>query len=110
MIDYIKGFLEILNIQSPRYCFVIEKLDTIYHNFSLKTKICYVPLGCYRPYINYASELTNEIICRKFKPAHAKMIIGISVLEESLDFTKEDQTKIYLNYVKNCMVKLKKDE
>lgn len=105
--DYIRGFLEVANIQTPRYAFVVEKFDITYQGVSIKMKINYTPVGCYRLFKNYASELNDEIICRKFKPDHARMIIGIDTLENTLDFNCKEQTKAYLEFVTACMNRLK---
>ncbi len=99
----VRGFLEITSIQTPRYSFVIEKLDLVYQCTFLKTRVHYTPVGCYRPLKNFVYELNDKLVCRKFKPEHARMIIGIHTLEDTLDFTKEEQSKIYLDYVKLCM-------
>ena len=107
ILDYIKGFLEIASIQTPRYCFVVEKFDITYQSVSMKTKVNYTPVGCYRPLKNLASELNDEMICRKFKPDHARMIIGIDTLEKTLDFNCKEQTQVYLTFVKSCMSRLK---
>lgn len=104
--DYIKGFIETINIETPRYCFVIENLELIYHNSVIKTKVNYTPLGCYRPLKNFTDELNNELICRKFKPDHARMIIAINTLESTLNFKSEDQVKIYIAFVNSCMQKI----
>lgn len=84
--DYIQGFLEMSRIQTPRYSFIVEKFDVTYQGASIKTKINYTPVGCYRPFKNLASELNDEIVCRQFKPDHARMIIAIDTLERTLDF------------------------
>lgn len=105
--DYCKGFLEIVSIQTPRYCFVVEKFDITYQSVSMRTKVNYTPVGCYRPFKNFASELNDEIICRKFKPDHARMIIGIDTLEKTLDFNNKEQTQVYLAFVTSCMNRLK---
>src|ERR1700722_17887032 len=104
--DYVKGFLEVSRIQTPRYSFVVEKFDITYQGVSIKTKINYTPVGCYRPFKNLASELNDELICRKFKPDHARMIIGIDILEKTLDFNCKEQTKIYMEYVTACVQQL----
>ena len=105
--DYAQGFLEVSRIQTPRYSFVVEKFDITYQGVSIKTKINYTPVGCYRPFKNWASELNDEIVCRKFKPDHARMIIGIDTLERTLDFNCKEQTKTYLEFVTACMNRLK---
>lgn len=107
--DYIQGFLEVASIQTPRYSFVVEKFDITYQGVSIKTKINYTPVGCYRPFKNLASELNDEIVCRKFKPDHARMIIGIDTLESTLDFNCKEQTKIYLEFVTACENRLKEE-
>lgn len=66
-------------------------------------KVHYTPVGCYRPFKNFISELNDKFVCRKFKPEHAKMIIGIDALENNLNFTREEQAKIYLSFVQSCM-------
>lgn len=105
--DYIHGFLEVASIQTPRYSFVVDKFDITYQGVSIKTKVNYIPVGCYRPLKNLASELNDEIVCRKFKPDHARMIIGIDTLEKTLDFNCKEQTKIYLEFVTACENRLK---
>ena len=105
--DYVQGFLEVSRIQTPRYSFVVEKFDITYQGVSIKTKINYTPVGCYRPFKNFASELNDEIVCRKFKPDHARMIIGIDTLERTLDFNCKEQTKTYLEFVTTCENRLK---
>ncbi len=105
--DYIQGFLEVSRIQTPRYSFVVENFDITYQGVSIKTKINYTPIGCYRPFKNFASELNDEIVCRKFKPDHARMIIGIDTLEKTLDFNCKEQTKAYLEFVTACVNRLK---
>ena len=107
LVDTVKGFLEIASIQTPRYCFVVEKFDITYQNLAMKTKVNYTPVGFYRPFKNLASELNDETICRKFKPDHARMIIGIDTLEKTLDFNNQAQTEVYLNFIKACMARLK---
>ena len=105
--DYIHGFLELATIQTPRYHFVVETFRLSYQSNSIKTKVNYTPIGCYRPLLNYADELNIEIICRKFKPDHARMIIGINTLEKTLDFNCKEQTKTYLKFVAACTERLK---
>jgi hypothetical protein len=107
--NHARGFLEIASIQTPRYSFVIEKLDILYQGTALKTKVHYTPVGCYRPFKNFVSELNDKLVCRKFKPEHARMIIGIDTLENTLDFTKEEQTKTYLTFVKSCIESIEVD-
>jgi hypothetical protein len=106
--NYVQGFLEIAGKQTPRYHFVIEKFDIIHQDVSIKTKINYTPVGCYRPFKNLAADLNDELVCRKFKPEHARMIIGLDTLEKTLDFTRKEQTKIYMKYVAACMQRLKR--
>lgn len=106
MYDHVKGFFEISNIQTPRYDFVIEKLDVVYQGTLIKAKVHYTPLGCYRPFKNFVSELNDKFVCRKFKPDHARIIIGIDTLEHILDFTNAEQTESYLRFVKSCMARL----
>ena len=108
--DYIKGLWELSHIQTPRYCFVVEKFDITYQGVLMKTKVNYTPVGCYRPFKNFASELNDEIICRKFKPDHARMIIGIDTLEKTLDFNCSEQVQKYLDYVKACINRLKDNQ
>ena len=103
---YIKGFLEITAAQTPRYHFVIEKFELTHQDTSIKTKINYTPVGCYRPFKNFASQLNDELVCRKFKPDHARMIIGIDTLEKTLDFNSKEQTKTYMEYVTACIRRL----
>jgi len=105
--DNVKGFLEVSRIQTPRYSFVVEKFDITYQGVSIKTKINYTPVGCYRPFKNLASELNDELICRKFRPDHARMIIGIDILEKTLDFNCKEQTKSYIEFVTDCTKRLK---
>jgi hypothetical protein len=105
--DYIHGFLEIASIETPRYSFIIEKFDITYHNTSMKTKINYTPVGCYRLFKNFAFELNDEVVCRKFKPDHARMIIGIDTLEKTLDFNSNEQTQKYIEYVGFCIARLR---
>jgi len=54
---YIKEFLEIATAQTPRYHFVIEKFELANQDTSIKTRINYTPVGCYRPFKNFASQL-----------------------------------------------------
>jgi hypothetical protein len=51
--DYIHGFLELATIQTPRYHFVVETFSLSYQSTSIKTKVNYTPIGCYRPLLNY---------------------------------------------------------
>ena len=101
--NYIKGFLELRRIKTPRYSFLIDSLDIIYHQDVPKTKINYLPVGCHRPFRNFATELNEELVCRKFKPHHARVIIAISTLEQTLNFQDKEQLLIYLDYVKTCI-------
>ena len=101
--NYVQGFLEVASKQTPRYHFVIEKFDLVYQDVFIKTKINYTPVGCYRPFKNFASDLNDELVCRKFKPDHARMIIGIDTLEKTLDFNCKEQTKVYMEYVASCI-------
>ncbi len=105
--NYVQGFLEIASSQTPRYHFVIEKFEIAYQGISIKTKINYTPVGCYRPFKNIAADLNDELVCRKFKPDHACMIIGIDTLEKTLDFNCKEQTKLYMEYVASCINRLK---
>ena len=105
---YIKGFLEIAATHTPRYHFVIEKFELTHQDTAMKTRVNYTPVGCYRPFKNFSSQLNDELVCRKFKPDHARMIIGIDTLERTLDFTNKEQTKIYMEYVMTCMSRLGK--
>lgn len=100
--SYIKGLLEIVLAKPPRYCFVISKLEIIYQQELMKAFITYTPVGCFRPFKNFASDLNDNLICRKFKPEHAKIIIGLDVFEQTLDLKNKKQVLIYLNYVKSC--------
>ena len=103
---YIKGFLEIATAQTPRYHFVIEKFELTHQDTSIKTRINYTPVGCYRPFKNFTSQPNDALVYRKFKPDHARMIIGIDILEKTLDFNNKEQTKIYMEYVTACMSRL----
>lgn len=105
--DLFKGFFEVSHAQTPRYCFVIEKLEITYQQLLMRTKIHYTPVGCYRPFKKLVSELNDEIICRKFKPDHARIIIGIDTLEKNLDFNNQEQVQVYLNYVQSSSDLLK---
>lgn len=106
---YTQGFFEIASAQTPRYHFIIENLEISHQSAVIKTKINYTPVGCYRPFKNIASELNDELVCRKFKPAHARMIIGIDTLEKTLDFNCKEQTKIYMKYITACTQRLKEN-
>lgn len=103
---YIKGFLEIATTHTPRYHFVIEKFELTHQDTAIKTRINYTPVGCYRPFKNFASQLNDELVCKKFKPEHARMIIGIDTLEKTLDFNNKEQTKLYMEYVTGCISRL----
>lgn len=105
---YTQGFLEIAGTQTPRYHFVIERFEIAHRGATIKTKVNYTPVGCYRPFKNLASELNDELVCRKFKPSHARMIIGVDLLEKTLDFNCKEQTKIYMEYVTACMQHLER--
>src|SRR3546814_401119 len=83
--DYIRGLINILYIESPRYSLIIQQIEICYPNNLMKSKITYTPLGCYRPQKKLVSELNNEEVCIKFKPQHARMIVGINTLECSLN-------------------------
>jgi hypothetical protein len=48
------------------------------------------------------------MVCRKFKPDHARMIIGLDTLEKTLDLTSKEQMKIYMEYVAACVQRLKR--
>lgn len=100
--DLFKGFFEVNHVQTPRYCFVIDRLEIVYQDLTMRTQIHYTPVGCYRPFKKFVSELNDEIICRKFKPDHARMVIGIDTLEKHLDFNNQEQVQIYLDYVQSC--------
>lgn len=100
--NYVKGFIEVNNYEVVRYSFIIEKLEITYREEILKTLVHYTPIGCYRVFKNYVSELNDKIVCRKFKPEHARMIIGIHTLESTLDFLNKKQTESYLSFVKSC--------
>lgn len=106
--DYIKGFVEIANIQTERYRFIIQSLDLAYQGEAIKTQVRYIPIGCYRIFKNFISELNDETVCRKFKPDHARIIISIDTLEKTLDFKNEKQVQIYLNHIKSCALQLKR--
>lgn len=101
-LDYFKGLIEILVSDTPRYCFTIQKLDITYQNGLMRSRADYTPVGCYRQFKNFISELDDETVCRKFKPIHARMIIGIDVLEKNLDFNNKDQVLLYLKYIQEC--------
>lgn len=58
--NYIQGLLEVSRIQTPKYSFMVEKFDITYQGVSIKTKINYTPVGCYRPFKIFASELNDE--------------------------------------------------
>ena len=103
---YIKGMVEVTATQTHRYHFVIEKFEITNHSAVIKTKINYTPVGCYRPFKNLASDLSDELVCRKFKPVHARMIIGIDTLEKNLDFNCKEQTRIYMEYIATCVRQL----
>ena len=72
----------------------------------MRANISYIPLGCYWIYENFACELNDETVCRKFKPDHARIIIGIDTLEKTLDFKNEQQVQIYLHYIQSCALLL----
>ena len=69
----------------------------------MKAEITYTPVGCHRPFINYASDLNNSGIFKKFKPDHFRIIIGIHTLECCLDLNKEEHIAIYLNFIESCV-------
>lgn len=66
------------------------------------TEVTYTPLGCYRPVTQMISELTGTFVCRKFKPEHANIIIGIHTLEQCLDLTNKAQATIYIDFINSC--------
>lgn len=105
--DYIKGFIELLFIETPRYSFIIQDIEILYPNNLMAAKIIYTPLGCYRPLKKYASELNIKNVCTTFKPEHARIIIGIHTLECCLDLTQKDCAVIYLNFINTCLVSIK---
>lgn len=101
--EYIRGALEVLYAESPRYSFIIQKIDVAYLNDSMMAEITYTPLGCYRPLKKMVSELNSSLVCRKFKPDHARIILGIHTLEKCLDLTNKEYVDIYLNFVRSCI-------
>ena len=98
--------MQIANVQTERYFFIIKKLNLSYHNEVMRASISYIPLGCYRIFKNFVYELNDETVCRKFKPDHARIIISIDTLEKTLDFKNEQQVQIYLNHIKSCALLL----
>jgi len=101
--EYIRGALEVLYTESPRYSFIIQKIDVSYSSHSMMTEITYTPLGCYRPLKKIVSDLNSSLVCRKFKPDHARIILGIHTLEKCLDLTNKEHANIYLNFVGSCI-------
>ena len=101
--DYIRGAIEVLFSEPPRYSFIIQKLDVAYSCHSMMTEITYTPLGCYRPLKKVVSDLNNSLVCRKFKPDHARIILGIHTLEKCLDLKNKEHVNIYLKFVGSCI-------
>lgn len=108
--DYIRGFIDIANIETPRYAFVIKNIDIVYPNNIMRSKITYLPVGCHRIFVNYTSNLNIKNICCKFKPEHAQIIVGINTLESCLDLSKKDQAEIYLKFIRSCSLSLITEE
>lgn len=102
LLDYIKGFIDIVNTETPRYSFIIKKIDIIYPNGQMLSQATYLPVGCHREYIGRISELNTKNVCYKFKPEHARIIVGINTLEHCLDLTQKDHAEIYLNFISTC--------
>ena len=107
LLDYIKGFIDIVNIETPRYSFFIKKIDITYPNGQMLSQATYLPVGCHREYTGKISELNTKNVCYKFKPEHARIIVGISTLEHCLDLTQKDHAQIYLSFIETCSSILK---
>lgn len=90
-------------MESPRYAFIIQKIDISYANHSMMAEIVYTPLGCYRPLKKMVSELNNRLVCRKFKPEHARIILGIHTLEKCLDLKNKEHVGIYIDFIRSCI-------
>lgn len=101
--DYIRGFLDIVASETPRYTFIIQKITICYPNNAMKTEITYTPVGCYRPFVKYVCDLNNHEVFKKFKPDHSRIIIGIHTLECCLDLNKEEHITIYLEFIESCV-------
>jgi hypothetical protein len=108
--NYTRGFLSILQTDLPRYSFLIKQIDIVYFKNELKAEVIYMPIGAFRPFKNYISDLNNPTVLDKFKPDHARIIIGISTLESCLDLSNNEQNKIYLNFIKSCVLMIKSEE
>lgn len=105
-LDYIKGFIEILSVETPRYSFVIHKIDLLYFNGLMRAELTYTPLGCYRPVKEKISSLSLSFVMTKFKPSHARILVGIDTLERCLNLTQRDHLAVYLDFVSGCIKRL----
>ena len=101
--DYIRGLVNILYVETPRYSLVLQKIVLCYPNNLMKSEITYTPLGCYRPQRKLVSELNNKDVCVRFQPQHARMIVGIHTLECCLNLSQKEHARIYLDFIDSCM-------
>lgn len=101
--DYIRGFINIFFIETPRYSFIIQDIEIAYPNNLMAASITYAPLGCYRPLKKYANELNLKDVTVRFKPEHARIIVGIHTLESCLDLSQKEHAAIYLSFIESCL-------
>lgn len=91
-----------LHAETPRYSFVIQRIDIVYPNNRMASEITYSPVGCYRPLVRLTSELNNNDIYKKFMSEQVRIIVGIHTLESCLDLNNKDHVLIYLNFIESC--------
>jgi hypothetical protein len=100
----------VLHAETPRYAFVIHRLDIIYLNDTMKSEITYTPIGCYRPIKRLTSDLNSNNTYKKFMPEHIRIIVGIHTLECCLDLKNKEHAIIYMDFIKECSTLISSDK
>ena len=66
----LKDWPKLPPLKTPRYHFIIEKLEIIHLTAFIKTKINYTPVSCSWPFKNFVCELNDELVCTKTPKGH----------------------------------------
>jgi len=102
LINNIKGFIEVLNIDSKDYKCAINEILQKPNGTYIKYKI----VGCRIPMTELATNLNTNNLFTLFRPDHAQIIISIATLENVLKKNPSEIYPLFESYINKCNKKI----
>jgi hypothetical protein len=110
VMDYLKGWLEIVTYKVTDYKYVIENIENSYFESNSSTMIRYKVAGSRVLITESAINLNKTALFSSFKPEHAQMIVSIATVEKLLDLSPQEIKQKYLDYINLCSLKINKQK